>query len=351
MTKKHNGQVLKINALRVNQRPDVPLYVFGVNGRLISQFASVHYANRVKDGELVGYQRERVKRHICDIKAYLEQPGALLPNAIILSFDEQVSFLPLPKMVASDWGTFGVLSIPLPNGNNPKTGLIVDGQQRTTALAALDPNSQFPVVVVGFQSPSPELQREQFVLVNKTRPLPKDLLNELLPHVDSYLPKAMRQRQIAASVLELLRFEEDSPFLGRIKGLGASGEGCNMSQAAIIKLVEKSMKQGVLSEFGGTTLEDTDIQSCANIVKVFFNGVKRVWPEAWEGSPRSSRLVHGAGLFAMGALMDQVIEDWPNLFLKPTKRIRDLINFQKMQFKNTLFNAVLLLTDRGLFRM
>ena len=119
----------------------------------------------------------------------------------------------------------------------------------------------------------------------------------------------MRHRQIAASVLELLRFQKDSPFFGRIKGLGASGEGCNISQAAIISLVEKSMKQGVLADFAGTTLEDTDLQSCANTVKVFFSGVRKVWPDAWEGSPRSSRLVHGAGLFAMGGLMDLVMSE------------------------------------------
>ena len=43
---------------------------------------------------------------------------------------------------------------------------------------ALTSSSDFPVVVVAFQATSPEMQREQFILVNKTKPLPRDLLNE-----------------------------------------------------------------------------------------------------------------------------------------------------------------------------
>ena len=60
----------------------------------------------------------------------------------------------------------------------------------------------FPVVIVGFQASSPELQREQFILVNKTKPLPRDLLNELLPHIQaSQLPKPWQLRQTAGSEL------------------------------------------------------------------------------------------------------------------------------------------------------
>ena len=306
---KHRGRQIKVNALRINQHPDVPLFVFGVNGRIINHFATVRYAHRVGNGSLEGYQREQVSRHIEEIRDYLTQSDAILPNAIVVSFDDQVSFCPMSGAVRSDWGTFGTLSIPLPTGNSKKPGFIVDGQQRTAALSEIAPNREFPVVVVAFQSPNTRLQREQFVLVNKTRPLPRDLLHELLPHVEAYLPSRMRPRQIAAGILEFLRFTASSPFFGRVKGLGASGEGCNISQAAIIGIVEKSMRQGVLSAYSGNTLADTDIESAANVVSFFFSAVREVWPDAWEGSPRTSRLVHGAGLYAMGTLMDTLMLD------------------------------------------
>ncbi|NGX16020.1 DGQHR domain-containing protein [Wenzhouxiangella sp. XN24] len=277
---------------------------------MIHQFASVHFAQRVEDGELAGYQRERVSRHIAAIHAYLQQEGALLPNAIVIAFNKTVAFTPLSNQLRSEWGTFGTLSIPLSGPRETKPGFIVDGQQRVAALSELEPSRPFPVVVVGFCSDAPSVQREQFVLVNRTKPLPKDLLNELLPHIDAHLPDNLRLRRVAAAILEVLRFDKNSPFCGRIRGLGSIGDGCNISQAAIVGLIERSIKHGgVLATCSGNSYEDTDIEGAANVVSTFFQGVSSVWPEAWLGSPRNSRLVHGAGIYAMGCLMDRVMRD------------------------------------------
>jgi DGQHR domain-containing protein len=301
---------LKVNALRIVQQPDIPIYVFGVNGRLINSFASVNFAHRVKNGKLAGYQRERVTRHIADIQAYLSQATSLLPNAIVISFDERVEFTRLKGAVPSSWGTFGTLQIPATGVQERKPGFIVDGQQRATALSKLDASREFPVVVVAFQSASQKTQREQFVLVNKSKPLPRDLLNELLPSVDVFLPKSMRHRQIAATVLQAIRFDKSSPFCGRIKGLGAQGEGANISQAAVIGVIERSMKQGgVLSEYGGSVAEEINAEGAARVVNTFFAGVEKVWPSAWAGAPRNSRLVHGVGIHAMGVLMDVIMDE------------------------------------------
>ena len=77
--------ILRFAALRIEQRPDVPLYIFGVNGRLIHQFATVNFAERSVDGVLAGYQRTRVAAHIAQIRAYLAHDDALLPNAIVIA--------------------------------------------------------------------------------------------------------------------------------------------------------------------------------------------------------------------------------------------------------------------------
>ena len=242
-------QTLRLTALRIEQREDVPLYVFGVNGRLIHQFAAVHAAHREGNGAVLGYQRTQVASHIRQIRDYLEQADAMLPNAIVVAFENSVSFVAAERAIRSRWGTPGVLHVPLPGPRDPKPGLIVDGQQRTAALAQLPPDRQFPVVVVAFATSSAGLQREQFVLVNKTRPLPRDLLNELLPHVDTTLPRAWRVKRVAAQVLEHLRWEKDSPFYGRIRGIGASGEGASISQAAVLGVIEQSIRRGgVLAE-------------------------------------------------------------------------------------------------------
>ena len=38
----------------------------------------------------------------------------------------------------------------------------------------------------------------------------------------------------------------------------------------------------------------------------FWNAVKSVFPEAWGKDPRHSRLMHSAGIIAMGVLMDRI---------------------------------------------
>src|SRR5260221_9113945 len=122
-------RTLTLNAVRGDQRKDVPIYVFGIDGRLVHQLATVSYADRSKDGSLVGYQRAAVRTHINEILEYLQDTSPLLPNAIVIAFDDRVSFDPLRGVQRSEWGTFGHLRIPLPrNGAETKVGWIVDGQ-------------------------------------------------------------------------------------------------------------------------------------------------------------------------------------------------------------------------------
>jgi DGQHR domain-containing protein len=307
----HKKATIEVNALRIEQRKDVPVYVFGVEGRLVHQLATVSYANRNKDGVLSGYQRREVSSHINDILNYLSQGTPLLPNAIVIAFDERVRFAPLNGTLSSEWGTFGKLEIPLPkNLSETKAGWIVDGQQRVTALAKLKPGRSFPVVVVAFQSPSQFLQREQFLLVNKTKPLPRDLLNEILPDISTVLSKDLEFRRVASKVVQLLRFDPDSPFYRRIRGLGEQSESHNISQAALLSVIQTSIrKKGILFDLVDGKTKRHDSKGMARVVNVFFEGVRRTWPNAWEGNPKISRLVHGVGIVALGHLMDRVMQE------------------------------------------
>jgi DGQHR domain-containing protein len=322
------AKFLQFNALRIAQRSDVPLFVFGVNGRIVHQIAAIEAAHRAADGVLAGYQRSRVERHIREIYSYLSTDGAILPNAIILALDSSTSFAPVKGELNNEWGTFGRLRLRAPVPGQPKPCLIIDGQQRVAALALLDPKRQFPVVVIGFLSPSDQLQREQFVLVNKTRPLPRDLLNELLPHIDASLPKTWELRRVAARAVEILRFDTSSPFCGRIRGVDASAEGCNISQAAVLGVVEASVRRGGILAPYVSGLASADTVSIAAVVAIFFEGVARVWRFAWNESPRTSRLVHGVGITAMGRLMDIVMKEvdasGPRAVLAVERRVRRL---------------------------
>jgi DGQHR domain-containing protein len=184
--------------------------------------------------------------------------------------------------------------------------LVIDGQQRMSALAGLPPERNFAVVVVGFVAASEEMQRDQFVLVNRSKPLPRDLLNELLPQVEASLPPGLERKQSAATVLARLRFDQESIFKGRIRGIGTDGAGAAISQSALLTIIESSLRSGLLSRLA---VRDgvLDAEVAARVLNVYFSGVARTWPEAWAASSWSSRLVHGVGIYGMGRLMEQVV--------------------------------------------
>lgn len=283
--------------------------MFGLDGRMVWQIASVSYAERTEEGVLHGYQRPSVKRHIQEILEYLSSGSALLPNAIVVALDQRVTFEPLKNIQTSDWGTFGRLAIPLPRTSaDKKAAWIVDGQQRATALAKLDPTRHFPIPIIGFQSSSATVQREQFLRVNKTKPLPRDLLIEILPEIESELPRELGKRRVASKVLQLTRFDRESPFFRRIRGLGANSEGANISQAAVLSVIQNSIrKKGVLYDHYDVATGKYDYKAMARVLRVYFEGVRRTWPAAWDGHPTTSRLVHGVGIVALGHLMDRVM--------------------------------------------
>lgn len=301
---------LVVHALRIEQRPDAPLFAFGINGRLIQQFATVNPAHRDGKGVLEGYQRDQVRSHIKQIRDYLNSDGAMLPNAVVLAFDTSVKFEPFDGVVLNEWGTPGILHIPVPAPGEPKSAFIVDGQQRISALSELPPNREFPVVVVGFSTDSIQLQREQFLLVNRTKPLPRDLLNELLPGVETALPAAWRMRQTSSRVLNYLRFEPSSPFYGRIRGIGSLGVEATISQAAVLAVIEGSIRsKGILEQFYSIDAEDYQIELMGMTVSTYFGAVATVWPKDWASTAWSSRLVHGVGIVSMGRVMEYAMGD------------------------------------------
>jgi DGQHR domain-containing protein len=331
MAAKAGSAEMKVNALRVTQNRDMPLFVFGIGGDELHKIAAINIADRSGSGELHGYQRDQVKNHIKQIAAYLSTDGALLPNALVVAFDGTTTFTPLDGEIGSEWGTLGRLVIPIPKPGEPKPGFVVDGQQRMSALTHLD-GKKFPVVVVAFSSSSERVQREQFILVNNSKPLPRDLINQLVADVDVVLPKALEIRKATSKVVQQLNSKPESPFYQRIKLLGSKSESANISQKSVLEVVEQSLKSGgVLEQFYDRASGKADPDEMTRIVSLYFTGVRRVWPEAWDGTPKTSRLVHGAGMYALGKLMDVVMADID--FSKPRADISIDHHLKKLERK------------------
>lgn len=104
--------------------------------RDILAWAQIERVGRGSDGSLRGFQRPQIASHIKEIRDYLGQPDAVLPNPIVVAFVGGV------KVVKEGNGTATITISPHKSG----LGYVVDGQQRLTALSGL-PNKDFQVFV------------------------------------------------------------------------------------------------------------------------------------------------------------------------------------------------------------
>lgn len=299
---------LRVPAIRVRQGPKRTLYTFAIDGKELDSFAALSRVGRKQSGDLLGYQRPEVLSHIGEIRSYLESKDPLIPNALVIAFDKSVKFQPAKhekKSSGSDYATPGTLVIPRPTGQAPtsRPGWIVDGQQRTAAIrqARL---KKFPVCVTAFVAEDEQEQREQFILVNSTKPLPKGLIYELLPQTSTRLPSLLQRRRFPAYLMNRLNLDVDSPLRGRIQT--PTTETGFIKDNSILKMLENSLTDGILYRFRDVGRAESDVESMLETLQQFWKAVAQVFAEAWDLPPRRSRLTHGAGVISLGFLMDAI---------------------------------------------
>ena len=171
--------------------------------------------------------------------------------------------------------TAGILEITVPHDGQVKPAWIVDGQQRALALTK-SKRKNFPIPINAFVADEVELQRDQFLRVNNTRPLPRGLITELLPEVSSTLPSRMAARKLPSVVCEWLNQNPASPFHKLIRR--ASGDAKDngvIADTSIVKMVEESITStsGCLFPYRNIATGETDVEGiCTRASVVFLDG-------------------------------------------------------------------------------
>lgn len=302
--------VIKRRALCVEQGKSGPLYLFTLRADEVMKVAEVARVNRLNTDELIGYQRKEVRQHVQEIREYLNGDDVLFPNSLILAITPDVVFK-RSRGPENDDGLAraGMLEIPIPTDGEPKPAFIVDGQQRARALAEAE-RRDLPVPVSAFVAETVAVQRDQFLRVNNARPLPKGLVEELLPAALTPLPAKLAAKRIPAELCELLDTEPESPFYGLIKRPSKHRRGTAVVAAAsVIEMVQESIGSpgGCLFPYRNLATSETDFDAIWKTLTVYWQGVKETFPEAWGRPPHESRLMHGAGIRAMGRLMDKIM--------------------------------------------
>ena len=256
----------------------------------VLSFASICRAGRDGQGALQGFQRPQIAAHIREIREYLQTDDAVLPNCIVVGFVEGVKV----RERSDGW-----MEVVIDTSEGPP-GSIIDGQQRLTALAGL-PEKDFKLFVSILVCDDYEELRRQFVLLNSTRPLAKALIYELLPGTGG-LPNRYSSRSFAAALTERLNFTPKSSLEGLIyqhtnpKGV--------IRDTAIQTVIMRSVSDGAIREMP----ERKQLTKGYDLLNEFFWAVKTVFENEWEGhTPKTSRLKHGAGIQALGFVMELLV--------------------------------------------
>lgn len=275
-------------AIRAKQSPNHHVISFAAKPSEILEFAEIERVNRGSDGTLSGFQRHQIAPHIKDIRDYLSHDNAILPNPIVIAFVEGATIKEIDP---------GIVELSI-DAKETKPGFVVDGQQRLTALSGLL-EKDFEVLVSALICKDYDEMRQQFVLLNNTRPLPKALIYELLPLTPD-LPQRFTSRAFAAKLVEMLNYDEHSSLHGLIKQ-HTNPTGI-LSDTAIQKIAMNSVADGAMRQFMG---EEDYVERSFALLCNYFAAVQEAFPEAWRGhTPKTSRLVHGAGIVALGYLME-----------------------------------------------
>ncbi len=315
MSASNGNHTLVRRALRLQQDEGHALYLLTMTADELFQVADISKVSRDDVGQLIGYQRDEVRSHVDEIVEYLNEDDVLFPNSIIIALSSAVRFKssrgPKPKNTDTS-ATPGQLEIPLAGAGRAKPGWIVDGQQRALALSK-SRRHDFPVPVNAFVTDEVELQRDQFLRINNTKPLPRGLVTELLPEVATSLPSRLAARKIPSYLCDLLNRREGSPFHGLIRRASTASEEKRtavITDTSVIGALQESLgsPSGCLFPYRNLATGETDVEAILQIVTVYWSAVQRTFPDAWGKSARESRLMHGVGIKAMGRLMDSVMK-------------------------------------------
>ena len=282
--------IYRFKGIRAKQAPDHEVFTFAATPREVLAFSEIERIGRNDEGHLRGFQRHQVASHIKEIRDYLQREDALLPNAVIVAF--------LDGVTIKDIGD-GIVEVEV-DSTEQKPGFVVDGQQRLSALATIE-KGEFQVFVSALICKDYNELRQQFVLINNARPLPKSLIYELLPSVDG-LPERFTKRKYAAGIIDLLNSTSGSSLFCEVKQ-HTNPRGM-LSDTAMQKLVMNSVSDGAIRKL----MQHEDFEGRSfELVNNFFHAVKTVFRPEWDGlGPRHSRLKHGAGIISLGFVMDEI---------------------------------------------
>jgi hypothetical protein len=108
----------------------------------------------------------------------------------------------------------------------------------------------------------------------------------------------------------MLNEDPESPFHGLIRRVSKPKVAkAVVIDSAVVEMIRASLKNpnGALSPFVSLGTGPSDVEGMYRTLVGYWSAVKVVFLPAWGLPPESSRLMHSAGIRAMGVLMDRIV--------------------------------------------
>jgi DGQHR domain-containing protein len=296
------------------------------NGRLIRSLARIDRLDAIQG---TGQQRAEIKAHVTRIARSVAE-GTPIPNPVLLVLLEEKTFFedgdddddsaegapesfavirPLQEWLEVEDPTTSAIEtaqrmrlveIDMPFRHaafdQEKCALLVDGQQRTAALAMV-PIEERPIVdiSVSLMVANQDSAANVFTVANTTVKIATDFSRALLATM-SDAPDYLKDEQTIAAACRILALaDESSPFHDIVKYPGIKGKPTHVvAYNTLFHVVDVFDRQAIAE----------GPESLAELVKRAFTPVAATWREAWGVKvTNEARLMHGASLRALATLL------------------------------------------------
>lgn len=229
------------------------IYLFYASAKDLNKICTADQYRESKQED--GYQRIVSPTRRRKIAKHVDQ-GKLLPLSILITFNHFTlnkanSTITIPSKKTSGW--------------------IIDGQHRLAGAG--DAESDILLPVVAFTGLSKVDQIDLFVTINREQKgVPTSLYFELLKHLPKNFTEKEMQDQYATDLANILKADEESPFLNRIV-ISTSPANGQISLTNFVRKISPQMKKGSGRLFPLT------FEERAGVLNNLYNGLKSSYPK------------------------------------------------------------------------
>jgi DGQHR domain-containing protein len=344
LPQEESREVVKAILLELGtEEASVKAYAFSADASKIYNLAQV-VPLRKTDGRWLGIERYLRSGHVKQLTEYLlTDSNPIMPDAVILALKGFVNVEPDNESLGLYKLSYRYSPHYLPE---ERPFILIDGLHRLSSVVRSGKHLRVPVIALEWV-PDERFYQKMFLVANTKRPVSRSLLHEIYVALRDMLPGAMLLRQQAATVVNRLDEDSDSPFYQLVYSEARHGPSSSQRIIPFASFTESILEcfrgryYGYVIErnkkFGPLFLqhyvirrgdqERVDVDSCVRCLKLCFNVVKEVFPKAWGRPSHESKLMHSVGIRAVLQFLSYLVPEREILYpLQPSKlenRVRE----------------------------